>query len=173
MEEFDMHQNKPWVVFFVALMWGVVASAQLQVKDAWVRAVVPGQQGTGAFMTLQASENLTITAASSPWAAVAQIHNMAMEGNVMKMAAVDSLALQSGQALTLKPGGYHVMLMDLKEGFAKLTQLPLTISFKTANGSTQTVTLQVPVMANAPASSSRAGGMDSKDHSQHMETMKH
>jgi copper(I)-binding protein len=168
-----MHQSRPWFVFFVALMWGVVASAQLQAKDAWVRAVVTGQQGTGAFMTLQASENLTITAASSPWAAVAQIHNMAMEGNVMKMAAVDSLVLQSGQALTLKPGGYHVMLMDLKEGFAKLTQLPLTISYKTASGSAQTLTLQVPVLANAPSSAPRAGGMDPKDHSQHMAPMQH
>jgi periplasmic copper chaperone A len=146
----------------------VCAHAQLAVKDAWVRQVVPGQQGTGAFMTLQASESLTLTSASSPWVGVAQLHSMAMQGDVMKMAPVDALPLAAGQSLTLKPGGYHVMLMDLKEGFGKQASVPLTLTFKTASGKTSSVTLKVPVLSSAPPDSQAPMEHGAMEHSSHM-----
>jgi copper(I)-binding protein len=161
-----MHHFVQHTLVLWAMVMGTVAHAQLQVKDAWVRQAVQGQSGTGAFMTLQASESLTITAASSPLVGVAQLHSMSMEGNVMKMAPVDALPLAAGQSLTLKPGGYHVMLMDLKEGFVKQTSVPLTLTYKTATGKSAGMVLNVPVLASAP--SPQSGAHAPMDHSSHM-----
>jgi len=161
-----MHHFVQHTLVLWAMIMGIVAHAQLQVKDAWVRQAVQGQSGTGAFMTLQASESLTITAASSPLVGVAQLHSMSMEGNVMKMAPVDALPLAAGQSLTLKPGGYHVMLMDLKEGFVKQTSVPLTLTYKTATGKSSSMVLNVPVLASAP--SPQSGAHAPMDHSSHM-----
>ena len=89
-------------------------------SDAWARAVVPGQMATGAFMRLTAATDATLVDAASPAAKIVEIHEMKMEGGVMKMNAIDKLPLPAGKPVDLKPGGYHVMLMDLtrpmKEG---------------------------------------------------------
>jgi copper(I)-binding protein len=161
-----MHHFVQRTLVLWVMVVGTLAHAQLQVKDAWVRQAVQGQSGTGAFMTLQASESLTITAASSPLVGVAQLHSMSMEGNVMKMAPVDALPLAAGQSLTLKPGGYHVMLMDLKEGFGKQTSVPLTLTYKTASGKSSSMVLNVPVLASAP--SPQSVDHAPMDHSSHM-----
>jgi copper(I)-binding protein len=96
------------------------ALAQVTVTDAWVRGTVPGQKGTGAYMQLTSAADMTLIGVASPAAKVAEIHEMAQDGNMMRMRAVDQLALPAGKAVALKPGGYHVMLMDLahplKEG---------------------------------------------------------
>jgi hypothetical protein len=70
---------------------------------------------------------------------------MKMDGNVMKMRAMPELDLPAGKAVELKPGGYHIMLMDLKAPLAKDTQLPLTLVFKDAKGEERRMELQVPV----------------------------
>ncbi|WP_163837265.1 copper chaperone PCu(A)C, partial [Providencia stuartii] len=80
----------------------------------WVRATVAPQKATGAFMQLTASKAVKVVAASSPVAAMVEIHEMKMEDGVMKMRAVDALALPAGQPVALKPGSYHVMLMGLQ-----------------------------------------------------------
>jgi copper(I)-binding protein len=89
----------------------------IRIEDPWVRATVPGQSGTGAFMRLTASRACQLVAVQSPIAGVAQIHRMAMEGGVMRMRAVEgSLPLPAGQTVALTPDGLlHLMLMDLKQ----------------------------------------------------------
>lgn len=69
-----------------------------------------------------------VVAASSPAAAVVEIHEMKMDGGVMKMRAVDALALPAGQAVALKPGSYHVMLMGLKAPISAGETVPLTLT---------------------------------------------
>ncbi len=83
------------------------------VQDAWVRATVPQQKATGAFMKITAARPMKLVGVKSPAAPVAEIHEMRLQDNVMKMRPVDKLDLPAGQAVELKPGGYHVMLMDL------------------------------------------------------------
>ena len=73
-----------------------------------------GPKATGAFMRLTAAQATSLVRAESPAAGVTEVHEMKMDGDVMKMRAVPSLALPAGKAVELKPGGYHVMLMDLK-----------------------------------------------------------
>jgi copper(I)-binding protein len=86
-------------------------------------------------------------------AGVVEVHEMKMDGDVMKMRALESgLALPAGKAVELKPGGYHVMLMDLKLPLKKDTTIPLTLTFKDAKGVQSTQELKVPVSTTAPGS---------------------
>ena len=135
----------------LALASGAVFAQSVDVKDAWVRTSVQGQKATGAFMKLTAKDGAKLVSASSPAAGVTEVHEMKMEGDVMKMRAVPALDLPAGKAVELKPGGYHVMLMDLKAPLMKDTVVPLTLVFKDAKGAESKVELKVPVSAMAPA----------------------
>jgi copper(I)-binding protein len=89
---------------------------------------------------------------------------MKMEGDVMKMRAVTALELPAGKTVALKPGGFHVMLMDLKTPLKKDSTIPLTLRFKDAQGKESTLDLQVNVSTQAPGASS-SGSMPSHMHS--------
>jgi len=130
--------------------------AAVDVRDAWVRFAVKGQSGTGAFMTLAAPSGARLTGVSTPVAALAEVHEMKMEGDVMRMRAVaGGLELPPRQPVELKPGGYHVMLMDLKKALVVGETVPLTLEFVDAAGRKGVARVAAPVRA-APA----AGGGD-------------
>ena len=107
-----------------------LAHAQVKVEDPWVRATVAGQGVTGAFMQITSKEAAKLVGASSPAAGYVEIHEMTMSGNTMKMRAVPSVDLPSGKAVVLGPGGYHVMLFDLKAPLAAGNQVPLKLVFE-------------------------------------------
>ncbi len=141
------------LLFAAALLAGAAqaqTAAPVAAEGAWARASVQGQKATGAFMRLTASEDTRLVRAESPAAGVTEVHEMKMEGDVMKMRAVPGLDLPAGKAVDLKPGGYHVMLMDLKAPLAKGSSVPLTLVFKNAQGAESQLQLQVPVAAQAP-----------------------
>ena len=141
-----------FIVFVSALFLSLGASAQVTVKDAWVRATVAQQKATGAFMQLQSAQDAKLVSVQSPAAGVVEVHEMAMDGGVMKMRAVPSLALPEGKAVELKPGGYHVMLMDLKGQIKDGDTVPVTLVVEGKDGKRQSLTLQVPARkAAAPA----------------------
>lgn len=120
-------------------------STSVDVKDAWVRATVAQQKATGAFMQLTAKADSKLVAVQSPVASVVEIHEMAMDNNVMKMRALPAgLELPAGKAVELKPGGYHVMLMDLKGQVKAGDTVPLTLVFEGKDGKRETVELQAP-----------------------------
>ncbi len=137
-----------------ALTAAFVTSAFAQnvtVADAWARATVQGQKATGAFMKITAKDNAKLVGVSSPVAGVAEIHEMKMDKDVMKMAALpNGLDLPAGKAVELKPGGYHVMLMDLKSPLAKDTTVPVTLTFQDAKGVKTQMELKVPVGMQPP-----------------------
>lgn len=88
-------------------------NATVKVEDAWVRATVPNQHATGVFMRLTSPEAGRLIAVESDAAKHVEVHEMAMQDDVMKMRQVPAIALPAGQPVELKPGGYHVMLIDL------------------------------------------------------------
>lgn len=138
----------------LGLTFAGLAGAQgdaVAVKDAWARATVPGQKGTGAFMTLTARDGARVTGAASPVAGVVEIHEMKMEGDVMRMRPVSVLELPAGKAVELKPGGYHVMLLDLKQPLKVGDRIPLELRLETKDGQKVTLPLQVDVRAQSPA----------------------
>ena len=133
-----------------------VSAEAVRVTQAWARASVPGQKATGAFMTLTASTPMQLVRVASPVAGVAEVHEMAMQGGVMRMRAIPSLALPAGSAVELKPGGHHLMLMDLKQPLKAGETVPLALTLRDAQGRESRLDVQVPVqpVGAAPA----AGG---------------
>jgi hypothetical protein len=129
----------------LAALLSVPALAQVSVTDAWVRGTVAGQKATGAFMQLKSASDATLVGAASPAAKVVEIHEMKMDGNVMRMSAVDKLALPAGKAVDLKPGGYHVMLMDLAGTLKEGDTVPLTLSVVGNDGRRQSVEVKAAV----------------------------
>jgi len=147
--------------FIAALALGSASlyAQTVEVKDAWARATVQGQTATGAFMKLTAKDGAKLVGAASPAAEVVEVHEMRMDGNVMRMRAAPQIDLPVGQTVELKPGGYHVMLMDLKAPLKAGNTLPLTLTFKDAKGAESKVQLQVPVRMGAPAAEMQGPGM--------------
>lgn len=138
------------------------------VTDAWARTSVQGQKATGAFMTLTAKKGTRLVGASSPVAGVAEVHEMKMEGDIMRMRAVAAgLDLPAGKAVELKPGGYHVMLLDLKTALPKDTTVPLTLVFKDAKGVESKIELKVPVSTAAPGAKAAGGAAMQMDQHKH------
>ena len=128
-----------------------VAAQTIAVTNAWARATVQGQKATGAFMTVTSKENAKLIAVSSPVAGIVEIHEMKMDKDVMKMAALpNGLDLPAGKAVDLKPGGYHIMLMDLKLSLTKDVAVPLTLTFQDTSGKKSQQVVQVPVSVQAP-----------------------
>ena len=134
----------------LALAGGALHAQTVEVRDAWVRTSVQGQKASGAFMKITARDGAKLVSASTPVAGVAEVHEMKMDGDVMKMRAVPALDLPAGQTVELKPGGYHVMLMDLKTTLKKDSTVPLTLVFRDAKGVESRVELQLPVGTAAP-----------------------
>jgi copper(I)-binding protein len=124
-------------------------SALVQVSDAWVRPAVPGQSATGGFMTLTAQRDLTLVGFHTKVAGETELHDMVMDGDVMRMRALDSLSLPAGQPVVLRPGpgGKHLMLMGLKGPLKAGDELPLTLKLRTPDGKALTQTVRVPVQA--------------------------
>jgi copper(I)-binding protein len=99
-----------------------------------------------------------LISAKSPAAGIVEVHEMAMDGGVMKMRAIEGLALPMGTAVELKPGGYHVMLMDLKSQVKEGDAVPLTLTFETKDGKRQTLEVKATARTmKAPAQSPHGG----------------
>ena len=144
----------------IALFVGMAhaQNVNVAVSDSWARATVQGQKATGAFMKLTAKDGAKLVGVSSPVAGVAEIHEMKMDKDVMKMSAIASLNLPAGQAVELKPGGYHVMLMDLKQALPKDSMVPVTLQFQDTKGNKSQLELKLPVLMQAPGTPA-GGGM--------------
>lgn len=140
----------------VSVAFTFSAHAQVTVKDPWVRATVSAQKATGAFMQITSAQDARLVEARSPVAGVVEIHEMAMEKDVMKMRALpNGLALPAGKTVELKSGGYHVMLMDLKQQMKDGDTVPLTLVVEGKDKKRTTIEVKAPVKPLATAA-----GMD-------------
>ena len=146
----------------IALMASAqIAHAQVAVSDAWVRATVPGQQATGMFANLTATQDSKLVGGSSPVAGAVEVHEMKMEGDVMKMRAIASLPLPAGQAVSLKPGSYHIMLMGLKKPLPDGSSVPVKLVVEDAQKNQTSIDVKVPVRKAA------AKATEEHDHGHH------
>lgn len=121
------------------------AYAQVTVKDPWVRATVAQQKATGAFMQITSAQDARLVEARSPIAGVVEVHEMTMEKDVMKMRAVKSLDLPAGKSVELKPGGFHVMLMDLKQQMKEGDTVAVFLVVEGKDKKRTTVEVKAPV----------------------------
>lgn len=154
---------------------GSTAFAQVTVKDAWIRATVPAQTSTGAFMQITSAQDARLVAASSPAAGIVGVHEMKMEGSTMKMAPLaGGLELPAGKPVTLKPGSFHIMMQELKAPIKAGDSVPVTLVVEDKNHQRQNVEVKItaqPLNATGPAKGGMADmpGMSgmSGDHSMH------
>lgn len=107
--------------------------AQVEVTDAVCRPTPNGRDVTGCYLTLTASTTDRLVSVATPAAATAQIHEMSTEGGVMRMGEMkEGLPLPAGEAVSLKPGGNHVMLMGVTAPLKAGDTVSLTLTFEHA-----------------------------------------
>jgi copper(I)-binding protein len=138
-------KNSIAVGVFSAVLANTAAWAQVQVDDPWVRATVPEQNVTGAFMRLTAPADARLVSARSPLAGKVEIHEMVTEKDLMKMRPVVAIELPAGKTIELKPGGRHVMLFDLKGPVREGDTVPLTLVLEGRDGKRETIDVAAPV----------------------------
>lgn len=119
-----------------------VNEGQVKVDDPWVRATVPEQTSTGAFMLLTAQSDSKLVSAASPVAEHVELHKMTMENDIMKMRQISELALAAAKPVALKPGGYHIMLLGLKKQISEGNAIPITLIFEDKDGNRTQMQIQ-------------------------------
>jgi copper(I)-binding protein len=115
------------------------------VKDAWGKRHRARADDDGAFMTITSSEDATLMGASSRVAKMSEIHESSMRDGVNHMHGVEAVKLPAGQAVELKPGGYHLMLMGLSNPVGEGQKVPITLTVQDAKGKKSTVEVQADV----------------------------
>lgn len=130
-----------------ALMSTATAHAQTTVKEPWVRGTVAQQKATGMFAQITNAQGGKLVSVSSPVAGVVEIHEMVMDGTTMRMRAIPGLDLPAGKTVVLKPGGYHVMLMDLKGQMKAGDTVDVTLTVEGKDGKKEQILVKAPVRA--------------------------
>jgi len=132
----------------------VPAWSQVTVDQPWVRATVAAQKVSGAFMTLTAAKDSRLVGVSTPAAGVVEVHEMKMDSDMMRMRQVTALDLPAGKPVALVPGGYHLMLFQLKQQLKDGDKVPLTLEIEDAGKVRSTIKVEAvvrPLNAAAPA----------------------
>ncbi len=135
------------------------AAERVSVVDPYVRLAPPGAQATAAFMVLrnEADKDTALVKVENPLSKLTELHNHINDGGVMKMRPVKSIEIKAKGEAALKPGGYHVMMIELKAPMKEGDTVPLTLQF--ADGSTKRVEAKIMKATAEPA--------PAMDHSQH------
>ncbi|MEZ5730268.1 MAG: copper chaperone PCu(A)C [Burkholderiaceae bacterium] len=162
---------KPKLLIFLGILLtalqlaGASHAQDVSAQAPWARATVPGQQASGAFMTLRSKVDARLVGASSPVAGVTEVHEMAIVDGVMRMRRVDGVRLPANEPVQLKPGGSHVMLMRLKQPLEVGTSIPLSLQIEKADGQRETLELKAEVKPLTQRMGQ--GGMGHGGHMQH------
>jgi copper(I)-binding protein len=123
------------------------AAEIIRVIDPWARATLPGQKVGGVYMEIISPRDARLTGVTSPVASAAEVHSMTLEGGTMKMRGVKALDLPAGTPVKLAPGGYHVMLFDLKKPLVAGEKVPLTLRIEEAGKRTHKIAVSAIVRA--------------------------
>ena len=121
-----------------------VVAGNLEISQGWIRATLPGQPAAGGFLTTdnKRNEDDRLLSASSPLTAVTQVHEMKMDGDVMKMAELaDGLEIPAGGKVEFRPGGFHIMFMGLEKQVMEGETVKVTLTFEKAGD----VEVELPV----------------------------
>ncbi|MDI6747834.1 MAG: copper chaperone PCu(A)C [Rhodocyclaceae bacterium] len=140
---------------FAGQLWSAGMADQVSVADPYVRLAPPGAKVTAAFMTLRNSSDKAalVVTADSAVANVTELHNHINDGGVMRMRQVKEIVVPAQGEVSLKPGSYHVMLIDMKAPLKDGDAVAITLGF--ADGSSKIV--------EAPVKRPTAGMMPKRD----------
>ena len=142
-----MSLNKSFFVIALvaSLLSACEANHSVAVLDAWARANAPGQTVGAAYMTLISAQDSTMVKVESDIAGTVEIHSMSMDNGVMKMRMLEELPLPAGKAEKLAPGGFHLMLFDLKKPLTAGESVKLTLTFRDNAGKVTQQMVTLPV----------------------------
>lgn len=138
---------------FVAVAFMAIAAAahaQVVASNAWVRGTAPGQQTAAAYVTFTSTDDAKVVAVSSPVAKRSQIHASMMMSGIMHMHEMDALPLPARQAVEMKPGGNHVMLMELVRPLHAGEQVPLVFTIENSKGQRSQLEVKAAVRPLVP-----------------------
>jgi len=121
-------------------------AAQISVTDAWVRATMPGQPVGGAYMQIRSDADARLIGVSSSVVPRVEVHEMTMDGDMMRMREVKAVELPKGKTVSLEPGGFHIMLMNLNKPIVVGDSIPLTLVIE-SDGKRQTVEVKAEARA--------------------------
>ena len=135
------------LVAIAVLPYAAPAADAIRVLDPWARATVPGQKVGGVYMEIVSPRDARLVGVASPAAGTAEVHSMTMDGGTMRMRAVEALDLPAGTPVKLAPGGYHVMLFDLKKPLVAGQKVPLTLVIEETGKRAHRITVSAIVRA--------------------------
>ena len=135
------------VIMLALLTTACEVNNRVAIMDAWARANAPGQSVGAAYMTFISADNSTFIRAETPSASSVEVHSMTMIDGVMKMRMLPELPLKAGIEEKLTPGGFHLMLFDLKKPLIAGEKLDLTLSFRDATGKITQQLVTLPIKA--------------------------
>ena len=141
----------------------------LTIFHPWARPAAEGQNGA-VYLTIknEGKEGDKVLSAESPAAAKSELHETRDENGVMKMRAVkDGVEVKPGSSLEFKPGGYHLMLFDLKKPLEEGAKVPLTITLEKAGAINVEIKVEKTAPGTAEAMPMDMHGMKGMDHSAH------
>ena len=115
------------VVIVIGALLASTAGAQVVVDQVWVRATAPGQPVAGGYLRIKSAQSAALVGVRTPVAQRAEIHEMKMDGGVMKMRPVPRIELPAGSTVEFRPGGYHLMLMGLAKPLRSGEVVPITL----------------------------------------------
>ena len=148
-----MNLNKRFFVLIViasllsACKANTSTETEVGITDSWVRENAPGQSVGAAYMTLNSPKDSTLVKVETPVAGTVEIHSMSMENNVMKMRMLKELPLKAGTPEKLAPGGFHLMLFDLKTPLKAGKNAVFRLSFKDNAGNITQQNVSMPIKA--------------------------
>ena len=128
----------------------VTAAPVLEVRDVWVHATVPGQSVAAGYMTLRSRVALRVVAVHSNVSDAADFHTMSLEGGVMRMRRLEALSVPPDHAVTLAPGGIHLMLAGLRRTLKEGDTVELELATRDGGGRNDTIHVRAPVLGEAP-----------------------
>jgi periplasmic copper chaperone A len=145
-----LRMKRSWATALALMLSTGASQAQTTVAEPWVRGTVAQQKATGMFAQITSAKGGKLVSASSPVAGLVEIHEMSMEGSTMRMRALPTgLELPAGKPVALKPGGYHVMLMDLKQQLKPGDTVAVTIVVEAHDKTRESLEIKAPVRAIA------------------------
>ena len=133
------------VISLALLLTACEVNNRVAIMDAWARASAPGQTVGAAYMTFMSADDSTFIRAETPVASSVEIHSMTMNDGVMKMRMLPELPLKAGIEEKLAPGGFHLMLFDLKKPLLVGEKLDLTLTFRDATGKVTQQMVNLPI----------------------------
>jgi len=123
---------------------------EINITDNWVRATAEGQDVGAAYMTITSASDTSLVKVESSASDSIEIHSMSMENGIMKMRMLEQLDLKAKTPNKLAPGGFHLMLFDLKNPLKAGETVSFSLHFKNEAGKETLVTISSPILTEQP-----------------------